>query len=280
MTRPKVRQPRKKKFFGFLQTPFYRSLTITFSLIIAIAIIMNWIGFQSKNQLQQSIALEQRARAILEQSEQVESLLVDMETGQRGYVATQNPLFLDPYRAAIAQFNTEFERLEQLASYDRTQQARVAQIKQLSIDKRSEVAAIIEAEQAGDHQSAIDRMATARGKQIMDSIRMINTQIKNQEERDLAIRNERSALFSKIVDLSSLGGLLIIALVVAICLNETVRTFEKNVKLQKQLDAAYRRLKIDIGTAINEIDNDTNISAELQEVSDKFKRILENSSSN
>lgn len=53
--------------------------------------------------------------------------LVNVETGQRGYLITGDEDYLEPYQAATAQLSTEFERLqtliagrpEQMASLDR-----------------------------------------------------------------------------------------------------------------------------------------------------------------
>ncbi len=64
----------------------------------------------------------------IESIRNLQSLLIDAETGERGYALTGQDIFLQPYYGALAQFPTAFETLrrayegdtlEELAAVDR-----------------------------------------------------------------------------------------------------------------------------------------------------------------
>jgi PAS domain S-box-containing protein len=61
---------------------------------------------------------------VLDQSGHLLSLLLDMEAAKRGYIATGDESFLQPYAEGTRRFDTEFKTLYQLVS-DRTQQLRL-----------------------------------------------------------------------------------------------------------------------------------------------------------
>jgi signal transduction histidine kinase/CHASE3 domain sensor protein len=59
---------------------------------------------------------------------QLQKLVLDLETGQRGYVITGQSRFLDPYRDAVAQIPSTIDRLSGLVAKDPVQRVRVAVI--------------------------------------------------------------------------------------------------------------------------------------------------------
>src|SRR5262245_54300768 len=76
---------------------------------------------------------ERRARhseEVLATANQLERLVVDMETGQRGFVITGEEGFLQPWRAAQAALPEQTRALAQLVAGDPAQQSRVRRISQ------------------------------------------------------------------------------------------------------------------------------------------------------
>ena len=66
-----------------------------------------------------------QATTILLQSDRLQKSLNDEETGIRGYLATKNPVFLQPYNEALGRFSGEFASLQETASSHPTLSAKL-----------------------------------------------------------------------------------------------------------------------------------------------------------
>ncbi|GAB2839845.1 hypothetical protein GCM10027176_49750 [Actinoallomurus bryophytorum] len=72
------------------------------------------ILFGAITRLRDAAALTGRSEEVLASSSRLERLIVDLETGERGYIITKDPTFLTPWetaRAAVPQEAAEFRRL-------------------------------------------------------------------------------------------------------------------------------------------------------------------------
>lgn len=105
--------------------------------------------------------------------ENLNQSLVDAETGQRGYLLTLDPAYLEPYRSAVRQLpaNLDAVRLRFMQSTDPAVGAHLAPMSDLVRTKLDELARTISAAQAGDQAAALDLVRTGQGKQAMDLIR-------------------------------------------------------------------------------------------------------------
>lgn len=68
------------------------------------------------------------ATSVLLQSEKLQKTALDQETGIRGYLASGNPSFLDPFRAASARLPQELSELRNLHSDDPRLPAQIARV--------------------------------------------------------------------------------------------------------------------------------------------------------
>ncbi|WP_308288787.1 SpoIIE family protein phosphatase [Streptomyces humicola] len=66
--------------------------------------------------MRDSLAATQHSQATLTQSTKVEGLILDLETGQRGYVITRQAQFLEPWRTARSTFPGQARQLVQMSS--------------------------------------------------------------------------------------------------------------------------------------------------------------------
>jgi signal transduction histidine kinase/ActR/RegA family two-component response regulator len=95
----------------------------------------------------------------------------DAETGQRGFLLTNDPSYLQPYRDSV---DTIAPRLNQIRSMQGERGAHIAaQLSPLLDTKLAEMRRTIELERAGQRQAALDVVRNGRGKQMMDTIRTI-----------------------------------------------------------------------------------------------------------
>ena len=115
--------------------------------------------------------IRKEARESLLRAEVVLSLLKDVETGQRGYVITGLPFYLEPYDAARARLTARFAELRQgLRPYPASRSI-LGSLDTL-IARRLELSAqTIATRQKQGLEAARQFILTNQGKQVMDSIR-------------------------------------------------------------------------------------------------------------
>src|ERR1700677_2228568 len=75
-------------------------LAIGFAIGPIILALIGWIVYGTTESLVGALAQRDHTYQVLQQTEAVAKLLVDAETGQRGYVLTGTDSYLEPYRNA------------------------------------------------------------------------------------------------------------------------------------------------------------------------------------
>ena len=112
---------------------------------------------------------------------QYESLLKDAETGQRGYLYTGDPSYLEPYNNAVAQGSPHLARLAELTADNPRQQERVARLRTLKQQKLDELAQTLKAFDEGEKELARSIMLSGHGKETMDEIRALAAEMRREE---------------------------------------------------------------------------------------------------
>ena len=118
--------------------------------------------------------------------------MIDQETGVRGYLVSANESFLEPYHAGLKAFDAAVQELQTLTADNAEQQKRIEALKALAQKWRVEVAEV-EIRQMQDPltiEAARALEASAAGKESMDGVRALLTEIHDTET---ALLNERSA---------------------------------------------------------------------------------------
>jgi serine phosphatase RsbU (regulator of sigma subunit)/CHASE3 domain sensor protein len=113
-----------------------------------------------------------KSNSYLTATTRVEELVVDAETGLRGYVITRNPLFLQPTKAAQDRIGSATAALEQAARVDGSY---MPQVVSLNRSVRSYFSSYLPTVLGGmrrDPGSARSAATTLEGKRLVDAIRM------------------------------------------------------------------------------------------------------------
>ena len=121
------------------------------------------------------------SRQVLFELSQVESLLKDAETGQRGFLYTGQPIYLQPYNVALTQIEPHLRNLSQLTSDNPRQQANISQLRTLTQEKLNELAQTIQLYKSGQTEQAKALVLSDYGLATMDKIRQLMNQMMGEE---------------------------------------------------------------------------------------------------
>lgn len=127
---------------------------------------------------------------------QIELLVTDAETGQRGYLFTGDPSYLDPYNHAIVDLDSRTDDLAQLIADNPGQRANLVKLRNLVHLKLSELAETIAFYQAGRAADAKATVMSDRGLTLMRSIRQ---QIDQMQQLESSLEVDRQAAYRKSV---------------------------------------------------------------------------------
>ena len=138
--------------------------------------------------------------------------LLDAETGQRGYLLTSKPVYLQPYHSALSAVPADQQRLGSLVSAVPGGGQYVAELNGLVAAKMAELAQTIDAARAGDHAGALRIVDTSKGKGVMDDARRVTADL--QRAAAAAGASRRSALQTQLTVFLVLAVVLVAAGVV------------------------------------------------------------------
>lgn len=131
------------------------------------------------------------------QSGQLLQSLVDAETGQRGYLLTQDPDYLSPYKAAIATLDQTYAHMLEMAADKPAQLARVQGLAADIDGKRREMARTIELGATGHWAEAISLLRSDRGEDLMSALRLSLKLFASEQEVTLADRNAQMQTYRR-----------------------------------------------------------------------------------
>jgi CHASE3 domain sensor protein len=168
----------------------------------ALLAFMAWNAYLAVNHLKQM----QRIAALTLESSMIQADisgvlkdLTDMETGQRGYLLTEDPSYLQPYTDAKGRIGTDFAGLRVgLANRAERERSLESQLESLANSKQSEMERSISLRQQGYRHRAFMLVASNEGMEYMDRARGLLSSLSGAETSSFArFDSERNASLSK-----------------------------------------------------------------------------------
>jgi len=170
-------------------------MSIRFKLISLLAILFlaaignSLFTFQLEAHEEEKLKWVNHTHQVLIESQAFLSSLTDTETGQRGYLLTGTPIYLQPYYTGRERSQKYFLRLKTLTRDNSEQQDRLLLIKDLMKFKFDVMAETIELVQRdGDNLRAVEKVKSNEGKEYMDEMRRIMNDFNNAESLLLEAR--------------------------------------------------------------------------------------------
>jgi CHASE3 domain sensor protein len=92
---------------------FRQQVSLGFVVSIALVLVVGIFSYRSLKQLQNDTVWVEHSHQVIKSSDILLQKLVDAETGMRGYVATGNEVFLEPYHAALHVIGTQLNSIKE-----------------------------------------------------------------------------------------------------------------------------------------------------------------------
>jgi PAS domain S-box-containing protein len=125
--------------------------------------------------------------------ERLLATLVDAETGERGFIITGNPSYLEPYDRARSEIQSRITAVRALTADDRDHQADLDQLSAAADAKLRELADTVQQRRELGFAAAQAAVASHLGKRIMDDVRVIVARMEAREGALLAVRRTQAA---------------------------------------------------------------------------------------
>ena len=140
--------------------------------VLAIVVVASFLVLLlAITNLRESTQERQETREGLVAADELRQLVIDLETGVRGFVITRDERFLEPWNAALAAFSERSAALERLVAGDPVQLARARRIAQDGASYIRGYAGPLVAAVRRNDPSAQTVARTERGKERVDAIR-------------------------------------------------------------------------------------------------------------
>ena len=184
-------------------------LILGFAALVAVALASAW-------QVSRNVALNEQIIATLVFKSDLGhllSLVQDAETGQRGFLLTEDEVYLHPYETAAREIGRTYEGIAARADERGVRPEGLRTLKAAMNSKLEELAETISITRAGNRAEALAMVKTERGRDAMNALRLAVSLMVSRQDRALserllsADRNAKGLLFIMVFGLVLAGGL-------------------------------------------------------------------------
>lgn len=191
------------------QVAFRRRLISAIALPIILLLLLSGVSIWQITRLLSAMRWVDHTDRVIGQANHLQKLLLDIETGVRGYQITGIPEFLEPYQQASAQIDTAFDQLGDLIVDNPKQVKRLKNIESAQITWYKSISQAITRKQRGE----VEPLSGLKyRKQITDAIRRqiadfiaTEEQLRNQRA-EMAQKNTQRVIFTSVILSIGIGG--------------------------------------------------------------------------
>jgi methyl-accepting chemotaxis protein len=169
-----------------------KKIATGFGLSLLVLLVVAFVAFQGALQLTETTAGLVGTRENLRAIREVRALLLDAETGGRGFLLSGDEQYLRPYKQALEELNTDLSALRKTMANEPGQRERVVQLEPLIREKLSFMEDAIRMRQQKGLEASVTLLRTNRGNELMEQIRQLLQDMLDHEERRWRERQEEA----------------------------------------------------------------------------------------
>lgn len=165
-----------------------------FALGLTILTAIGVASYRTTTNLIENAARERTTYQVLGQLNTLETELVNAETGQRGYIITGQPRYLEPYDNALQAIDRTYATLQQLTADNPTRQNRLNDLKPVIEARVAKLREGLRLRDSRGLEAAQNFILADEGRRLMRQVRTLITEIKVAEQKLLQQRSENAQL--------------------------------------------------------------------------------------
>ncbi|ALF52107.1 chemotaxis protein [Nostoc piscinale CENA21] len=248
------------------------------AVIVSLTGIASYISNSNTNSLIESNNWVNQTYAIKAQLKELEKLLLDAETGQRGFIITREERYLEPYKLAQVKLKDTFSQIRSKILENSRQIQTLGEIEKLSQVKMAELETTINLKRIGQEKELLALILSNKGKKLMDEIRSKMNEMLAVEDQSLIERQKQANQIQSVAVLVNWGTFCgIVIVTIAVCLGiilipsrELARALQTAFHLADRVAAGDFTSNVEI-TANDEINK---LMAALQRMKQKLSTLI------
>lgn len=167
---------------------FERKLPIVLLIVFIVLAVTGFIFYQSTNSLQEAIRWEKHTQDVLLKLDETLTLMLDLETGVRGFVITGNESYLDPFARGKTRIRENIAQLKVLTADNPAQVEEVERLEALINAAIDDASAKVDLRRRVGFENSVSEIASSRGENLIDAFR---ASIDNLKAEELRLLHER-----------------------------------------------------------------------------------------
>lgn len=157
------------------------------ALAISALIINGVLAVQNFQKMQETRLTIRANKRMLIKLEETLAAVIDAETGQRGYIITDDEAYLKPYRNALDRIDFLLDELEELATADAKHQELLGGMRDLVETKLEELDKVVRLQDEGESDAAVELVKSNSGLRTMDKIRDLANTFRETETIEIVV---------------------------------------------------------------------------------------------
>ncbi len=158
------------------------SVAFGLAAVLLFFVVSGCVSYWNTQTLSRNAQLVAHTHEVITDLTDILSLMQDAETGQRGYVITGNDSYLTPYNNALGKIEATLVELRTLTRDNPDEQARIEAMRPHITAKLNELRETIELRRTQGFDAAKNVVVTDKGKNEMDAVRAILTNMQQSED--------------------------------------------------------------------------------------------------
>jgi len=232
-----------------------KKLYLGFGLVVAILLVLSAVSYRSLAGIAEANGWDKHTYEVLSEGDAILSGLVNIETGERGFILAGDDAFLEPFEKGKGIFKEHLEIARKLTSDNPAQQQRLKDIEQAQAEwlaKALEPEIALRRELAArglSMDTIVASVRQAKGKQMMDKMRGLLAEFEQTESALLEVRSKASeAMLSRANSILVSGSLIafLIAAVLAYWLTRGITVpLSQAVRVAQRISEGELNIQID-----------------------------------
>ena len=223
------------------------AIAITAAVVLmALFGVLSWV---QSNQTQDARILARHTNEVIGAIRSLHVSVLEAETGQRGFLLTGDPAYLQPYERALDQVSFLQGQLQHLTADNPAQQEQMRALAPTLQRKMEELGQSIELRRAGDLDAALRLVKSDLGRRLMQQVEQVLSELENEEQALLAARV--AAVNRSVAEIRWTG--LAAAIAAALAMLWAARMLNQAWRRSYQVEQAQRGLALQLRASLDSL---------------------------